>query len=151
MIGKLKTNNTIDEEYMVDTTPDTSSITGLTENENRGKTMLLNQDNTSDQQSRLGDNGTLQTMINNIHETLDETKQEFEALRQEFDEKYRSASLSNDITNGEVKVLRDKIDEFRKRINALEEFKNRLTKQRQNEEVRAEQEDDISRLQRFKE
>ena len=48
LIGKLKTNNTIDEEYMVDTTPDTSSITGLTENENRGKTMLLNQENTSD-------------------------------------------------------------------------------------------------------
>ena len=48
LIEKLKTNNAIDEEYMVDTTPDTSSIAGLTENENRGKTMLLNQENTSD-------------------------------------------------------------------------------------------------------
>ena len=46
-----------------------SSITGLTENENnQGKTMLLNQENTSDQQSRLGDNGTLQTEINSIQE-----------------------------------------------------------------------------------
>ena len=129
-----------------------SSITGLTENENnQGKTMLLNQENTSDQQSRLGDNGTLQIMINNIQETLDETKQEFKELRQEFDEKYRSSSLSNDITNGEVQILRDKMDEFEQRMNGLEELKNRLTEQRQNEEVRAEQEEDISRLQRFKE
>ena len=113
--------------------------------------MLLNQENTSDQQSRLGDNGTLQIMINNIQETLDETKQEFKELRQEFDEKYRSSSLSNDITNGEVQILRDKMDEFEQRMNGLEELKNRLTEQRQNEEVRAEQEEDISRLQRFKE
>ena len=149
LINKLKTNHTIDEEYMVDTTPETSSITGLTDNENQGKTMFLNQENTSDQQSKLGDNGTLQTMINSIQETLDETKQEFEELRQEFDEKYRPTSFFNDITNGEVQTLRDKTDEFEQRMNGLEELQNRLTEQRQNEEVRAEQED-ISRLQRFK-
>ena len=43
------------------------------------------------------------------------------------------------------------MDEFEQRMNGLEELKNRLTEQRQNEEVRAEQEEDISRLQRFKE
>ena len=66
-------------------------------------------------------------MINNIQETLDETKQEFELLRQEFDEKYRSTILSNDITNGEVQILRDKMDKFEQRMNGLEELKNRLT------------------------
>ena len=59
-------------------------------------------------------------MVNNIQETSDETKQKFEALRREFDEKYRSASLSNDITNGDVQLLRDKMDEFKQRMNGLE-------------------------------
>ena len=94
--------------------PDTSCITGLTENENnRPKSILSIQE---DQQSRLGDNGTLQTMINDILQTLDKA-------RQEFDEKYRSSSLSNDNTNGDVQLLRDKMDGLEQRMNGLEELK----------------------------
>ena len=113
---------------MIDTETEQLPIQGLTKEENRELEGVLNPSDSVDPQSRIGDNGALQIQANHFQETLDRTIEQ------------------RDNTEDTEEFL-----ELEERIIALREARTSTLRQRQIEEVRAQQEEDVSRLQRFKE
>ena len=113
---------------MVDTTPNTSYIKGLSDQENRELAGVLNPNDTTDPQSRLGEDGALQTQAGAFQVTLNETIEQ-----------------RDNTENAEKRI------ELEERIVALQDAKDRSLEQRQLEETREAQEENISRLQKFKE
>jgi hypothetical protein len=113
---------------MIETKIERPHIQGLTPEENRELEGVLNPPDSVDQQSRIGDNGALQIQADYIQETLDRTIEQ------------------RDNTDNPEEFI-----ELEERIIALREARTRSLQQRQLEEVREQQEEDISRLQRFKE
>ena len=113
---------------MIETKIERPHIQGLTPEENRELEGVLNPPDSVDQQSRIGDNGALQIQADYIQETLDRTIEQ------------------TDNTDNPEEFI-----ELEERIIALREARTRSLQQRQLEEVREQQEEDVSRLQRFKE
>ena len=113
---------------MIETRIERPHIQGLTEGENRELEGVLNPSNSVDPQSRIGDNGAFQIQVDHIQETLNRT----------FDQR-------------ENTDVPEEVIELEERIIALREARDLTLQQRQIEEVRAQQEEDVSRLQRFKE
>ena len=113
---------------MVDTQVERPYIQGLTPDMNRVLRGVLNPSDSIDPQSRIGDNGALQIQADNYQEKLDETIEQRDKT----------------VDDGEFLDLEET-------IIALREARDLTLRQRQIEEVRAQQEEDVSRLQRFKE
>jgi hypothetical protein len=117
----------LDNLPMIDTKTEQPLIQGLTEEENRELEGVLNPSDSVDPQSRIGDNGALQIQADHIQETLNRT----------FDQR-------------ENTDVPEEVIELEERIIALREARDRTLQQRQKEVVREQQEEDVSRLQRFK-
>ena len=113
---------------MIDTETEQPPIQGLTKEENRELEGVLNPSDSVDPQSRIGDNGALKIQANHFQETLDRTIEQ------------------RDNTEDTEEFL-----ELEERIIALREARTSTLRQRQIEEVRAQQKEDVSRLQRFRE
>jgi hypothetical protein len=118
----------LDNFPMIDTKIEQPLIQDLTEEEKRELEGVLNPPDSMDQQSRIGDNGSLQIQANHFQETIDKI----------MDDMFRETDSI-------------KIEWLGKRLAALKEARDLTLRQRQIEEVRAQQEEDFSRLQRFKE
>ncbi|CAB3986982.1 Hypothetical predicted protein [Paramuricea clavata] len=113
---------------MIETDIDRPHIQGLAQEENRDLEGVLNPSDSVDTQSRIGDNGALQIQADHFREALNKT----------IDQR--------DNTENPEGVI-----ELEERIIALRKAMMRTLQQREIEEVRAQQEEDVSRLQRFKE
>jgi hypothetical protein len=118
----------LDNFPMIDTKIEQPLIQDLTEEEKRELEGVLNPPDSMDQQSRIGDNRSLQIQANHFQETIDKI----------MDDMFRETDSI-------------KIEWLGKRLAALKEARDLTLGQRQIEEVRAQQEEDVSRLQRFKE
>ena len=103
-------------------------IHGLSPNEIRELRGVLFPRDTTDLNSRIGPEGALQKQIDHISETIGYTERECD----------RTEHLE----------AREALEE---RINGLKEARELVSRQKQLEEIRVAQEQDISRLQRFKE
>ena len=117
---------------MVDTAPRGSagsSIHGLTERENRELAGVLTPGPSTIRSTRIGDDGALQIQVEHLQKTLDET--------------------NDKIGSGSVGSLQE--FELRERAAGLEAAIDLTINQREEEEVREIQEEDITRLERFKE
>ncbi|CAB4009484.1 Hypothetical predicted protein [Paramuricea clavata] len=113
---------------VIETDMERPRIKGLDQEENRDLEGVVNPSDYIDPQSRIGDNGALQIQADHFQKALDRT----------IDQRDR--------TNDPMEFI-----ELQERINGLREARDRTLQQREIEEVRAQQEEDVSRLQRFKE
>ena len=126
------TRNDIEEDYddypLVKINTRYTHVDGLTNNENRELEGVLDPKNSKDPKSRIGDNGAVQIQADHFQETLNETI--------------------------EMRDQTDNIEEFielEERVIGLREARDNTLEQRQLEETREQQEEDTSRLQKFKE
>ena len=116
---------TIRNMSMVDTTSDYTPKKGLTPEENRERKGVLNPPENIDKSTR---QEFLKIQLDHIKNTLDKTIEE------------------RDNTNNPKKYI-----DLEERIIGLREYIGEINNQIEKEEVREQQEEDISRLQRFKE
>ena len=107
-------------------------IEGLTEKENSEYRVVLAQSSTAE--GRTGDNGSLQIQADHFQEAIDQTQQ-------------RVVEIED---NNSVEVNDERIG-LQERIEGLTRARDETIAQRNLEEVRELQEEDISRLERFKE
>ena len=127
-IEDIQEEPTVDENLLVKTNTRYTDIDGLTKNENRELEGALNPENSIDPQSRIEDNGALQIQADHFQETMNKTIE----MRDQTD-------------NPEEFI------ELEERVIGLREARDKTLEQRKLEETRMEQENDISRLQKFKE
>ena len=113
---------------VVDTNTKYTYVDGLSPKENRKFNDVLNPSNSIGPQSRIEDNGVLQIQADSFEEALNETTEQ----QDQTENTVESSKLEG-------------------RITGLRNARDRILEQRQLEETRAEQENDISRLQKFKE
>ena len=118
----------INKDQLVDVKPKHRYLKGLSPKENSELSGVLNPENSIDPNSRIGDKGHLQIQADYFQEELNET-----------------IELRHRTENPE------KFLELEETAIGLRNTRDRTLKQRQLEEIRAEQENDISRLQKFKE
>ena len=125
------TRNAIEEDYddypLVKINTRYIDVNGLTINENRELEGVINSENNIDPQSRIGDNGTLQIQADHFQEAINKTVEQ------------------RDQTENP-----DEFIELEERIVGLRQARDKTLEQRQLEETREQQEEDISRLQMFK-
>ena len=128
IIAQLIGNGAVDDEPQSDSFPlvntdvDRPNVDGLTPKENNELRGVLRPSSTIE--GRTGPHGALQIQADNFQDSINETQQQLDATEQ---------------------------FELHQRIVVLEEAWDRTPEQRQLEEARELQEEDVSRLQRFKE
>ena len=83
----------------LDTTPNTSYIKGLTDQENRELAGVLDPSYIIDPQSRLGEDGALQIQVDTFQEIINETTEQRDKHRKPRGE-HRARGKSNSLTGG---------------------------------------------------
>ena len=139
-----------DETLMIDVTPNTDDITGLSHDENERTREVME-----------GDMVTIKMYEEEVEDVMKETKDELNnvlkqlnLLRHEFDIRIKdNRNFTYEQKEDSIKKineLREKLTLLEERIGGLTEVEDRLDTQSTNLQVRERQEEDISRLQRFK-
>ena len=118
--------NTFEDIELIDVRVTRDDIPGLTPTENRELRGVLDPTDTMDLESRTGDDGALQKQLEYFQDTIDKTME----LRNETDNPEEFLNLEE-------------------RIVALREARDRTVMQKELEEARQAQEEDISRFRKF--
>ena len=118
--------NTFEDIELIDVRVTRDDIPGLTPTENRELRGVINPTDTMDLESRTGDDGALQKQLEYFQDTINETME----LRDETDDPEKFLNLEE-------------------RIVALREARDRTVMQKELEEARQAQEEDISRFSKF--
>ena len=119
-------DNTFEDIELIDVRVTRDDIPGLTPTENRELRGVLNPTDNMDLESRIGDNGALQKQVEYFQDTINKTME----LRDETDDTEEFLNLEE-------------------RIVALREARDRTVMQKELEEGRQAQEEDISRFRKF--
>ena len=110
--------------------------------------MSLKPGDNEDPSSRLGGEGALQAAIDRIDGKIENIEDEIQRVDRQLKVLSDEIGRRDKTTRSE---LHERIDALKKRVKGREEAKGLITNQREVEETRATQEEDISRPPKFKE